>query len=356
MTVSNVPSELEPASAAPAIPLEYEPELARTRQAEEQKARLGGVVILLVVTLIWGTTFVVTRSLVAGAAPLPPSMVTAMRFGIATMLFLPFLRLDRRLWLAGLELGFWLWCGYASQAVGLLYTTPGRSAFITALNVVFVPALAALFGRRIGIKVWLAAAVALGGTALLSYDQGSPNAGDAWTLVCAITYAVYILRLEAWTSQFRAMPLTAVQLAVVALMSVAWIGTERLVAGDFTLPALPTWKQTLAVVYLALVATAVTTWLQTIGQRTVPGPQAALLYTTEPVFAFIFTWMMIGEMFALQGAIGAAAILVAAIWSQWPARWAMRGTGSPALPPLSSSTLAPEAEQLSERASARPVV
>jgi len=93
-----------------------------------------GLLALNLLTLIWGTTFVVVKGAVA---EIPPSLLVLLRFLVAGVFFLPLLlRLPRGAWGPGLELAFWLLLGYASQAVGLLYTSASRSAFITALNVV----------------------------------------------------------------------------------------------------------------------------------------------------------------------------------------------------------------------------
>ena len=281
------------------------------------RGRVRGVVLLSLVTLLWGTTFLITQVLVAGDKPaLPPSLLILYRFLASALVFTPFLLVgigNRRLWLAGLELGFWLWCGFASQTVGLAYTTVGRSAFITSLHVVLVPALVAMTGKRVAGVVWVAAALALSGTAVLSYDRAPPNLGDLWTLVTAVTYAVYILRLEPLAGRFGALPLTAVQLWVVAALSAVWVAAEghRVTVMD--------WKPVAAVLYLALVTTALTTWLQAIGQRTVPAAQAALLYTLEPVWAVAFAWLVVREGLGVRGWVGAAAILAGAVISQLPA-------------------------------------
>ena len=102
----------------------------------------------------------------------------------------------------------------------------GEYAFITSLNVVFVPVLAASGGRHVSPRVWVAAALALLGTALLCNDGVRPNAGDVWTLVTAGTYAVYIIRLERFTARFPSMPLTATQLWAVAVLSAVWAGAD----------------------------------------------------------------------------------------------------------------------------------
>lgn len=82
--------------------------------------------------------------------------------------------------------------GYATQAIGLQYTSVSRSAFITALNVALVPLLLSLAGRKPG-RLWTAALLAFLGVGLLSYDPNQPplNPGDLWTLSTAFTYALF---------------------------------------------------------------------------------------------------------------------------------------------------------------------
>lgn len=285
-------------------------------------SRSVGVGLLLIVTLIWGTTFVATKSLVGGASPaLSPGAVTFWRFAIAAACVAPLAlgRLPRHIWLVGLELSFWLWAGYATQAIGLQYTTVSKSAFVTSMNVVFVPILTVLAGRRVGWLVWSMTFVAFVGAGLLSYDGSDPNIGDLWTLGCAVTYAVYIVRLERYAGRFDAIPLTAVQLAGVAAFSLPWMAFEAAT----TSPGWGRWTPGVvaAIVYMGIVATLVTTWLQAIGQKSVPGTHASLLYTTEPLFASAIAMTFFGDRLGSKGWLGAGIILVAAIVSQATPMW-----------------------------------
>ncbi|MDB5298262.1 MAG: putative permease, superfamily [Phycisphaerales bacterium] len=301
-------------------------------------SRAVGVAILLVVTFVWGTTFVATRSLVTGEAPaLAPGAATFWRFAVASVAILPFVRIrpgrtglpgsgptfPSGVWRAGAELSFWLWAGYATQAVGLQYTTVSRSAFVTSLNVVFVPLLTAVAGRRVGAVVWVAAGLALGGAGLLSYDGSPPNAGDAWTLACAAAFAAYIVRLERFAVRFPTIPLTAVQLWGVTAMSLPWMAAEATAGGA----GWGRWTVgvAVAIAYMGVVATLATTWLQAVGQRVVPGTHASLLYTTEPVFASAIAIAWFGDHLGATGWAGAGLILVAAAGSQAVPMWRGRG-------------------------------
>ena len=138
----------------------------------------------------------------------------------------------------------------------------------------------------------------------LSYDPRQPplNVGDLWTLLTALTYALYIVRLEVHAKAFPSLPLTAVQIFGTALLALPWALWEGV-----RWEGIP-WG---AVFYLGVVATALTTWLQTWGQRYVPAPQAAILYTMEPVWATLFAFAVLGERLGFLGGLGAFLVVLA---------------------------------------------
>ncbi|WP_036270059.1 DMT family transporter [Meiothermus rufus] len=271
------------------------------------QGRWLGVVYLNLATLFWGSTFVLVKD---SLQTLEPGQVNFLRFAIASLALAPFLlRGEGRLWRAGLELGLLLFVAYLTQTIGLEYTTASRSAFITTLYVVILPVLLGLLGHRLGRSVWWAAGLAIGGVGLLSYDGSPPNQGDVWTLGTALAYALYIWRLERLAPRFPALSLTAVQMWVVALGSFFWMLGEK-----------PAWNLAqfpyLSLLYLGLVASALCVWLQALGQRLVSAPQAAVIFTLEPVYAAAFAFVLLGERLGGQGLVGAGLILLATLISQ----------------------------------------
>ena len=277
---------------------------ALTNASPHHPAR--GIALLTLTTFLWGTTFIVTKN---ALGTFPASELILARFLIAGIVFLPFLRLGRKLWLASLELGFLMWVGFATQTIGLRYTTVDRSAFITSMHVILVPVIAGMMGRSTRPIVWLAALIALAGVGLLSHDGSPPNIGDLWTLLCAISWAIYIARLENFTAALPSKPLTAAHLWVVILLSAGWTASTGISHNPIP------WK---AILYLGLFATAATTWFQTLGQKWVSAPQAAVRYTLEPVWAAVFSWMFGFGTLGSPGQTGAAMILAAALLTQWP--------------------------------------
>jgi drug/metabolite transporter (DMT)-like permease len=271
-----------------------------------------GAALLILITALWGSSFVVIKQIIADV---PAAQINFARFAIAAVSLLPFLRMDRRMWRFALELSIWLFAGFATQTIGLKYTTVNRSAFITAMNVIFVPMLAAIFGKRIRPIVWAAAVTALVGCGLLCGAGGKPNIGDLWSLGTAITWSIYIFRLGSIAAEFAPLPLAMAQFLPVMMLCSIWTAATPHHVEAYHWPAL---------LYLGLGATTITTWLQAAGQRVVRAPQAAVIFTLEPVFAAGFGFLMLGETLTLRGITGAALIIVAAITCQLPEK-----TGTP---------------------------
>nr|WP_274704910.1 DMT family transporter [Deinococcus geothermalis] len=276
------------------------------------------MLLLVLVTLLWGSTFAVVKVL---GELLPPPVLIAWRFLIAGAALLPILVLarpqetsqpsPRRLWQDGLSLGAWLIAGYGTQTVALQTTSANRAAFFTALSVVLVPVWLTFAQRRsLPRALWLALPLAVGGLALLSWEGGALVVGDAWALACAVTYAGFIIALERSASRHEALRFTFAQLLAVTLLAWGW----ALLATPAQLwPPAAAWGPLL---YLGVAATAVTTLFQTVGQRAVSAAEASLIYALEPVMATFFSFLLIGERVGLGGALGGLLVIAATLFSQ----------------------------------------
>ncbi|SMB89607.1 DMT family transporter [Deinococcus hopiensis] len=276
-----------------------------------------GVLLLLLVTALWGSTFAVVKEL---GALLPPSVLIAWRFLVATLALLPLLAFQRSvtapisprpLWRDGLILGGWLMAGYGTQTIALQTTGANRAAFFTALSVVLVPVWLALAQRRpLPLALWLALPLAVAGLALLSWEGGRLVVGDAWALACAITYAGFIVALERAAASHPALRFTFAQL--LAVTALAWLWAAVVAPGKLWPPA-QAWGPLL---YLGVAATAVTTLMQTVGQRSVSAAEASLIYALEPVTASLFSFALIGERVGVRGALGGVLVVAATVLSQ----------------------------------------
>jgi drug/metabolite transporter (DMT)-like permease len=272
-----------------------------------------GLTLLVLVTVIWGTTFPIIKDVVGQVSP---GLLIAGRFLVAAVILVPWLsRVEKRLWLEGGALGVLLFFSYWTQVMGLTTIGSGRAAFITGLNVIMVPLLLPFLRQRVPWTAFVAAAVAIGGIGLMSLNGFTLefSVGDAWILACAVLYAVYIIVMDRLAAKYEALPLTAVQVATVCLCGLIFAAPE-LLAGASLEPLRTSWVQ---IVYLGVIATALTTLIQSYAQRFVPAFQTAVIYALEPVWAAVFSFWWLKEMLTAQGFAGAGLILVAMVLCQF---------------------------------------
>jgi len=192
--------------------------------------------------------------------------------------------------------------------MGLRTTTASKAGFLTGLSVVLVPLLSALLLRQFPTLIaWLAAFLATLGLALLSLPVGQSLApGDGLVLGCALMFAIHILLVDRYAPRHDPLALSAVQIGPVALLS----GLVSLLVEPLPARLSPVvWG---ALLFTALLATALALVLQVAAQRRTPAHRAALLLTLEPVFA-VFTAYFVGERLTARGLVGCGLILVAMV-------------------------------------------
>ncbi len=266
---------------------------------------------LLALTAVWGSTFVLIKDVVAR---MPVADFLAVRFVVAALAMLALfpravLRLGRGQLLRGLLLGAIYGAGQLLQTWGLSLIAPSVSGFATGMYVVFTPILAMLLlGQRMAGAVWLAVALATVGLALLSLNGVSVDLGVWLTLASAALYALHIVLLGQWSRHGEAFGLSAVQM--VAIAAVCLLATAP--HGPVLPPDRSAW---LAVLYMALIAGAGAMLMQTWAQSHLPATRAAIVMTTEPVFAAAFAVLLgvdalTGRMLLGGGLILAAMYLV----------------------------------------------
>lgn len=310
-----------PDGGAPIVRFSMEGALSTPTRQEKAGGRraLGAEGILLLMTVVWGTTFSLVKSLFDGS--MHPIGFVAYRFGIATAFFalLFGMRLrasyQRRTWIRGMILGFTLYVGYVLQTYGLEKTTSSRSGFITALYVIFTPVLQLIVTRRLpGRHVLLGALLAVigvwgltspGGTLhglIDPWREGGLNLGDFLTLACAAVFALYIILLDR-ADVDDPLSLTGVQIGTVAVLAIihAWI------AEPVSVPSTPLAWGKLA--FLAIVATVATTYWQTRYQPAVAPSRAAVIFTLESVFGAFFAFLLLGEHLGPVALAGAGLII-----------------------------------------------
>ena len=247
--------------------------------------------LIVLITLIWGSSFVMVKSVTDYIAP---SWILVMRFAVASLLLaLAFAPRHHAFYLekshvrSGLILGVILFFAYYLQTVGITDTTPGKNAFLTATYCVIAPFTTWIFMKirpnRFNV---IAAVMCIVGIGLISLDGFSGmRFGDAMTLGCAVFYALQITFTAKYVKDRDVYAITIWQFATVAVLA-AVVGVVSDPVPN--LAALPTdvWWQ---MAYLAVVVTALALMLQNVAQAHVPPSSAGILLSLESVFGAAFS-------------------------------------------------------------------
>lgn len=288
---------------------------------------LRGVAALLIVTLVWGTTFPAMKDMTGS---LSASWIVLSRFAIASVLLLPFLWRAR--WhdvRRGVLAGAVLFLCYVFQIEGLALTSSNRNAFVTGLSVLVPPLIGVLMGKILERRIVVALALALAGLFALCWEGGFVwGRGDTLALLCAVFFGLYVVLMASATRKVdKLMVLTASQIVTVAVCSALWLLLREVPLGaadraeDLSsyVGHIRAGLQTYAVniVYLGVVATAAIISLQTWGQSHSSANEAAVIYAFEPGCAAVFAYFWLGETLAWNGLLGAALLISGMIVSQW---------------------------------------
>lgn len=281
---------------------------------------LRGIAALLLVTLVWGTTFPAMKDM---TGYLSASWIVLCRFALASALLLPFLwgvRWRDLRW--GILAGVVLFLCYVFQIEGLALTSSNRNAFITGLNVLVPPLLGVLLGARLERRILIALSLSLAGLFALCWEGSfSWGRGDTLALLCALFFGVYIKLMESVTRKVeKLMALTASQILTVAVCAALWLLITEM---PQDVPAYVAYIRkglemySLNLIYLGVIATAAIISLQTWGQSHSSANEAAVIYAFEPGCAAIFGYFWLGETLAWNGLLGAALLISGMIVSQW---------------------------------------
>jgi drug/metabolite transporter (DMT)-like permease len=272
--------------------------------------RWQAISALLLVVVIWGSTFLLVRNVTQSLAVFH---LLFLRFLIAFVVMLPFAisalrRFSAAEWKTGLLLGVLLFVSFVAQTAGLSMTSASRGGFITGLNVVLVPVMGALFLRnKISRAAWGGVSLAVLGLLVLTRcDTGGVASwlGDLLVLLCSFTYAAHILAIDRVAKSFSAVGINTVQLGTMALLS--WLFG----LGFHEPMVMPATTTLLSLLYLGVIASALILALQLPAQRVVSATETALLFSLEPVFAALFAVLFGGELLCFGFWVGGVLMLL----------------------------------------------
>jgi drug/metabolite transporter (DMT)-like permease len=265
--------------------------------------RTYAYVALTIAAALFGTTFVFVKDVLD---VIPPLAFVGWRFLIGAVVLLALGRPSgRSVWRDGAIAGLVLFVGFATQTIGLELTSATNSGLITGLYVVFTPLIAAIARRTSpAIATIAGASMSIIGLGVLTLTQSLRlDAGDVWTLACAIAFALHIVILAYLAPRHEVVPFTAVQLAFVAA---AGLGLSAIVDGGIAFPPRAAWP---TLIVTGLVVTAVAFLIQVWAQTIIGPSRTAIILAIEPLFAVATAALVLGERLTVRGWIGAGLMI-----------------------------------------------
>lgn len=295
----------------------------------EKKNNISGSLMLLATALIWGTAFVAQSSAMDNIGPL---LFVNVRFFLGGLVLIPFIwyfghrdrmqgkmsaKIHRKILIdsiiPGIFCGIFLGIATLFQQYGIITTTAGKSAFITALYIVFVPIAEIFLGKSIHKSIIISIFLAIIGFWLLCIkDDFSISHGDILTLACAIFFTGQILCID-YVMKKNVDPImtSCVEFFTVSVMTLI----PMLIFEGFELDkiylALP------SILYTGIFSAGVAYTLQMVAQRKTEPALATLIMSLESVFAALAGWIILGEAMSIREFSGCVLVLVAVILAQF---------------------------------------
>ncbi|AZU63084.1 DMT family transporter [Neobacillus mesonae] len=283
---------------------------------------------LLFVTLVWGMTFVLVQNAIDFLAPFAFNGIRF--FSAAILLFLCLIIFERgqlkklnvKVAASGFFIGFWLFLGYVTQTIGLLYTTTSKAGFITGLSVVLVPLFSMFILKQFPSRnAVIGVLIATIGLFLLTMtDVSAMNIGDGFVFICAVSFALHIIFTGKFAHQYPTLLLTVIQIFTVGFLSII----SSFLFED--------WKQSLradvllskdvliALIVTSVFATAIAFFIQTNFQKYTSATRVALIFAMEPVFAAITGYYWAEERLTYSALFGCSLIFMGMIFAELPAK------------------------------------
>ena len=289
-----------------------------------------GNLILLLTAILWGTGFISQK---LGNRVMPPMTFNAVRQLMAAVVLTPLVLYGlkksgylsresnmysqladrkKRLLKGGVLCGLFMLIGTATQQIGLLTVSAGKSGFISSIYIVFTPLFSVIVGSKVKRRTVICIAIAMMGFAVMSLKGGISGAtpGDWLTLASAAGFAAQIVAVNCFVDKDNAVLLSQLQFLV---CGAAGLVVALIMEG-------PAWAGVLAGIPILLYQTLVPTTggytLQIIGQKYTDSSTAALIMSTEAIFAMIFGAIFLREMMSMREIAGAAIIFAATILGQ----------------------------------------
>lgn len=284
--------------------------------------KLKANLLLLLAATIWGFAFVAQR---VGMDFIGPYTYNGVRFALGSLSLLPLILFfqdnsqseaqagsrKKSSWRVGLLAGTVLFIAASLQQIGLMYTTAGKAAFVTALYIVFVPLTGIFLKQFITVSTWIGSILAVAGLYFLCVKEDfSIGYGDLLELIGACFWTAHILLIDHFSRKVDSLQLAFFQFITCSLLSIGIaLLLEPVTINGILQAGIP-------ILYGGLCSVGIAYTLQIIGQKYAEPSHAAIILSMETVFAAIGGYLLLNEWLGLQELLGCALMMAGMLLSQ----------------------------------------
>lgn len=299
-----------------------------------KNTKLKGNLILLLTAFIWGTSFIAQSKGVEDITPLAFNGIRSLLGGIVLLPVIAMLdfarrkkgeivyKIDKTLITGGIICGIFLCFASTLQTAGMVYTSPGKSGFITALYMVIVPIVGLFIGKKPSPVIWLSVLIAVCGLYLMCIDSSFDiNKGDVLTLFCAVLFTGHIMAIDYFSPKVDGVKLACLQFFVCGVLNIICM---FLFEKPSLSPILGCWA---SIGYSGIMSCGVAYTLQIVGQKYTDPTSASILMSLESVFATLSTvvlvalgWQLTGGALTQREILGCVLMFIAILLVQLPDR------------------------------------
>lgn len=278
--------------------------------------------MLLLMTIIWGATFLFTK---IGLEHVTPIFYLILRFSLALVLLLiffgkHFVKIDKDTFWKGLLLGAVFGMGYILQTKGLEFTKIQKSAFITGLTVALTPfTFKLLSNKAVSRYSWIGVAVATSGLYIFTNPGlDTFNIGDLYTVLSTFCWAFFITLLDKFSKDDASFSFTIklVFLQMIGTLLVAIIGFNLLDQEIMPSQLFKSDQLWISIAFNGILASFVLMIVHTNFQRYTSPVKAALIFSLEPVFASIIALIFTDEELSGREYFGATVLFIGVLTSE----------------------------------------
>lgn len=297
-----------------------------------KNTKLKGNLMLLLTAFVWGLSFIAQSK---GVEQLSPVAFNGIRSTLGGIVLLPVIylldkakkkngkqpqRVDKTLIVGGIVCGTFLCLASTLQSMGMVYTSPGKAGFITALYMVIVPIIGLFTGKKLRPSMIIAVLVAVCGMYLMCIDESlSINNGDILIFICAFLFSGHILVIDYFSPKVDCVKLACLQFFVCGILNLTYMFLFESLNTQAVMNAIP------SIAYAGIMSCGVAYTLQIVGQKYTDPTSASILMSLESVFATLSTvvlvalgWSLTGGQMNLKEILGCVLMFVAILIVQLP--------------------------------------